>query len=204
MIDKKKLGIIIAVTAGVTTLLVVLAVWVGSTPNRPGSPVDALVQPPAASPSATPEDRLRAIAPDLDQTARKVALQVVQWGSFPLESRRGHYVEVGMSPGYAAVFQPIWQTVFEPVGGGQVSGIYLESTRVLDTTGEEGYRTFQVAIEARYTAQWHADGRPTGSTRRNVWVLTVDEHSGLVTAVDQPSMEELDLVPEVRVPSANL
>lgn len=193
MVDKKRLIIIMSAVAVLAVAITLVIVWLLSAIDAPSKPAGPT---PSVQPTETVDPDIAAFTPELAQIARDATHAAVTWGvSTPRDQLINRYTENGMSPEYASVFTPLWVSVFEGARSAQVDVQSVRQPEVLDVTGEENFRTFRVAVPVVWNASWvsSSQGQQNAGTKPGVWILTVDEHTGLITEVDQPTVEDLDL-----------
>ena len=76
----------------------------------------------------------------------------------------------------------------------EVTGSVRTKPVLMEATGDLGYLTFKVAVTVDWRASWNfGNGQKFQPGSSNPWILTVDEHTGLVTAVDQPVVDDIDI-----------
>lgn len=194
MLDKKKLVLFGALGALVLIVVVAFITW---TIASLGSGVDEADPSPSASPSesASISPELAAFTPELKETAVAVAIAASSWSSAATdESRAKQYENAGMSSEYASVYKPIWAGVFADTTMSEVTSSVRTEPVVMDVDGELGYLTFKVAVTVDWRASWNfGEGQKFQPGSSNPWILTVDENTGLVTAVDQPAVDDIDI-----------
>lgn len=191
MLDKKRLAVFITLGAIVLVAFIALVAWIIGNINS--APATAPSASPTPSSSISPE--LAAFTPELEKVAVNVAIAASSWSSAATpEARAQQYERAGMSPEYARVYTPIWSSVFEGTKSSEVSSAVRSKPEVLDVDGDLGYLTFKVAVPIDWRASWNfGSGQQFQPGAANPWIVTVDEHTGLVTAVDQPSLDDIDI-----------
>ena len=192
MLDKKKLVLFGSLAVVVVALVVAFIVWMltslGSDNGGEARPSTS----PSQSASVSPE--IAAFTPQLEQTAVAVATAASSWSSAATpETRVQQYRNAGMSAEYASVYKPIWAGVFSGTTMSEVTSSVRTKPVLMEATGDLGYLTFKVAVPVDWRASWNFGNGQKFQSGSNPWILTVDEHTGLVTAVDPPAVDDIDI-----------
>lgn len=206
MLDKKRLALIIAIAAVIIVALVAGIVWITAN-NKPGAEPE-----PSSSPTSTADVDTSAFTTELRTTVITAAATAAQFqGSDTKAQRERNYVDAGFTQELATTFEPVWFEVFSaPI----VGKVHIESTgetlvsaavsiqardvTVEDVTGEDGNRLFHVAVDVDCQPQWTTDtGNPRMPSKFTAtWRVTIDEATGQVTDIKQPTPDEIPFRPE--------
>lgn len=204
MLDKKKLAIIITVAIVVLAALIIGIIWVSTNAGRattatPNSSPTSSTLSPAATATLTDPQRATVI------TAAVAAAQFS--GSDGKAQRDRNYAAAGFPEGLAASFQPVWLEVFnvptvskvkiaatgETLLGATINVQSTPTVSVTHVSGTPGHRTFEVAVDVACAPQWTLDGGSVrfGNEFTATWHVTLDEATGAVTNVEQPTRAQI-------------
>lgn len=207
MLDKKRLAIIIAIAAVVIVALVIGIVWIATNATRSDAE-------PTPSPSATSSAGAdtSGFTPELKSAVITAAATAAQFqGSDTKAQRERNYLKAGFTQELATNFEPVWFEVFsDPI----VGKVHIESTgetlvsaavsiQARDVTvesakGAPGSRIFRVAVDVDCQPQWTTEtGNPRMPSKFTAtWRVTIDEATGQITDVTQPTADEIPFRPE--------
>ncbi|MGO4298350.1 hypothetical protein [Glutamicibacter sp. MCAF14] len=208
MIDKKKLIIFGALAAVIVAAIIGGIVWAANNSEPAAEPTTAPTanepsQSATPTPSITPSpsdgkfDGLMSFDKDREQAASNAAVAAAKWSS-PVsdEARQQGYLSAEFSPELAKSFAPVWADIYDPE---QVTSLTVEANAervwLNDATGEESKHTYRVGVLVNYNVDWMlrsggASGQPEAQA---TWWVTMDEKSGKVTKIDQPTKSELNI-----------
>lgn len=198
MIDKKRLTIIAVVIAVLIAVIVALIVALMNA-NRdsaatPPSPTGEPVVPTVVETDPTPEI---VFTEEQLQTIRDVAAAATTWTNITTnEANVQRYIDAGMSSSLAREFVPVWAEIY--LGGAEIYGTLAPrgTPTVVDYTpgSTEGTGIFQVegVIDFDGTARLEP-GRPVPVTGQAIWLFALDEATGKVIAIAQPTLAELNV-----------
>ncbi|MGH3654828.1 hypothetical protein [Glutamicibacter sp.] len=208
MIDKKKLIIFGALAAVIVAAIIGGIIWAANNsepaaesttvptanePSQSATPTPSIT----ASPSDGKFDGLMSFDKDREQAASNAAVAAAKWSS-PVsdEARQQGYLSAEFSPELAKSFAPVWADIYDPE---QVTSLTVEANAervwLNDATGEESKHTYRVGVLVNYNVDWMlrsggASGQPEAQA---TWWVTMDEKSGKVTKIDQPTKSELNI-----------
>lgn len=207
MIDKKKLTIFGAIAVIVVAAIVGGIIWASQnstpttepTPSPTATPSSSATPSPeiTASPSEGEFDGLLSFDKEREKVAANAAVAAAKWSS-PVseEAREQGYRSAGFSPELVESFNPVWADIYDPE---KVTSLIVEanSERVWlsDATGKDKKHTYRVGVLINYNVDWMrrsggASGQPEAQA---TWWVTMDEKTGKVTKIDQPTKAELNI-----------
>lgn len=211
MIDKKKLIIFSVIAAVIIAAVIGGIIWAANnsepaaeptttpTANETNAPNESASPTPSitASPSEGEFDGLMSFDKDREQAASNAAVAAAKWSS-PVSdvSRQNGYSNAEFSPELAKSFEPVWADIYDPE---QVTSLTVEANAervwLNDATGENKNHTYRVGVLINYKANWMrrsggASGQPEAQA---TWWVTMDEKTGKVTKIDQPTKGELNI-----------
>ena len=211
MIDKKKLTIFGVIAAVIIAAVIGGIIWAANnsepaaepttapTANETNAPNESVTPTPSitASPSDGEFDGLMSFDKDREQAASNAAVAAAKWSS-PVsdEARQQGYVSAEFSPELAKSFTPVWEDIYDSE---QVTNLIVEAEAervwLSDATGENKDHTYRVGVLINYNVDWMrrsggASGQPEA---QGTWWVTMDEKTGKVTKIDQPTKGELNI-----------
>lgn len=209
MIDKKKLTLIITIGAVLLAALIAAAIWIivllsSDQTAAPAAPTETST----AQPTETPAE----LTPEISSAAITAAATAAQFqGSDTQDQRERNYITAGFIPELAANFVPVWFDVFDTPAVGKVTiestgetllsaavSVQAHDATVVKVTGSTGNRVFTIDVDVDCRPQWTTEnGNPqTTYTFTNTWRITVDEATEQITAIEQPTVDEIPFTPE--------
>lgn len=214
MIDKKKLIIFGIIAAVVVAGVVAGIIWAynnsePATPTTPTtestapvSPTESTASPTglaeaSASPTGGKFDGLMSFDKDAEKIAGNAALNAVKWSSpVAQDVNVQRYLSAGFSKDLAESFEPVWTDIYDPAQltyfntSGKVDRIWLS-----DATGEENAHSYRVGVLISYDIDWawREGGASSNPEAEATWWVTLDEKTGKVTEIDQPTKGELNI-----------
>lgn len=205
MINKKKLALIVGFIIAVVlalVLVIVLTATAGTT-ARISKPHESTAAP-SASASSTPGSGategsyadVEAFTEQLAEHARSAASAANAWSkAAPAQNRVNQYLRSHISPETASTFTPVWAEIFASAKTAEVTTSLVGDPAISSVTGTTGHHTFIVGVPVNYQATWLRQDGTTGyqAPTRATWWVTVDEASGLITAITQPSPDDLQI-----------
>lgn len=203
MLDKRKLTLfIIAAVVIVATIagIAVLAIVRASVPQATSSTAPAPAPIPSGHADETPNsesyESWLAFEP-YSQVARDVALEACRWRKLEDAAvKERAYVAAGMSAQLAASFQPVWADVFAPasVATAEISCRVNTLPAVNSVDGTEGNYVWRVGVTVIYEGTWVHNATPgVQGAASATWWLTVEQETGEVIAIDQPSPNDVQI-----------
>lgn len=201
MIDRRKIltfAIVGAVALAVIIGIIVLVV-VNQNSNDGGN--DDTAVKPSASSSPTPtegdeaEEALALFEDDYLSMAKSAAVIATSWnGATDPEVRTARYTQAGLAPELAASYTPVWAEIFGDNITAEITTTVDNNLVVNEVRGEKGSYVWRVAASVTFKGSWHEDGATQiQSAKTATWWLTIDQSTGEVTAIDQPSSDELQI-----------
>lgn len=203
MLDKRKLTLfIIAAVVIVATIagIAVLAIGRASTPQATSSTAPATAPIPSGHADETPNsasyESWLAFEP-YSQVAREVALEACRWRKLEDAAvKERAYVAAGMSAQLAASFRPVWADVFatESVATAEISCRVNTPPAVNAVDGTEGNYVWRVGVTVIYEGTWVHNATPGAQGAASAtWWLTVEQETGEVIAIEQPSPSDVQI-----------
>lgn len=214
MIDKKKLAIFGIIAAVVVAGVVAGIIWAynnsePATPTTPttestvpASPTESTASPTgsaeaSASPTGGKFDGLMSFDKDAEKIAGNAALNAAIWSSpVAQDVNVQRYLSAGFSKDLAESFEPVWKDIYDPEKL-TYFGVTAAADRVWlsDASGEENAHSYRVGVLISYDIEWSLrEGSDSGSPKAEAtWWVTLDEKTGKVTEIDQPTKGELNI-----------
>ena len=207
MLNKRKLTVLIALA--VAAIVGVIVGFAAAGPHLSAAP--ASEPEPSPSASSTGVDAAAVLTPELLRTVYAGATIAARFvGSDAETQKRLTYRENGFSEELAATFTPVWFDVFaDPIVGtaetlnGQklisaVVNVQAREVTLESVEGDAGARVFRMAVRIDCVPQWTTQN---GQLRMPAhftafWHVTLDEASGKITDVAQPTLDEIPLRPK--------
>lgn len=196
MLDRRKI-IIFTIIGGIVAAAIIVVIVLVVT-NQPGAP-----RPTEASSSSTPStiaspDDEAAQAIQTFKTsylgmARNAAVIASSWnGATDHEAMKARYAQAGFSKGLAESFKPVWADIFGDNITAEITTTVDNNLTVSEVHGEEGSYVWLVGATVTFKGTWNENGSARAqSARTAIWWLTIDQATKTVTAIDQPTPEEL-------------
>lgn len=205
MLNKKRMTIVIGIGIIVIVAIITGVIWLASATTQGAEP--------SPTPSETSTDNLRApgFTEELKGTAVTAAVTAAVFqGSDTRAAREKRYASSGFTQELAENFEPVWFDVFgtaskhyieatgETLIGAAVNYTGVNTVQHVTATGKAGNRVYRVAVDVGCTPQWSVDGGGSqmATAFTATWTVTVDEATGLVTGIEQPTPDEIPFQPE--------
>lgn len=198
MLDRRK--IIALIIGGVLVLALIIAAiaLVVTNQNGDSAPSEpAATSTPSSSPSAGDEaaEAIDTFETDYLEMAREAAVIATSWnGMTDPEVRIARYKQAGLADDLAETFTPVWADIFGENKTAEITTTVDNNLEVNEVRGEEGSYVWRVAATVTFQGTWHANGATqVQSPRTATWWLTIDQDTETITAIDQPTPEELQI-----------
>lgn len=200
MLDRRRVVVLALSAALVLALIITVIVIVVSQQaddDPTPTPEGAATSTPSASPSPD-EEAERAIETfegEYLDMARDAAVIVSSWnGRTDPDVFTARYKQAGLTDALADSYTPVWADVFGDNVSAEITTTVDNNLEVREARGEDGSYVWRVAATVTFEGTWHADGATQVQTARTaIWWLTIDQASESITAIDQPTAEELQI-----------
>lgn len=213
MVDKKKVTIFVAVAIVIIAALFGGFIWGLNSKSEPSVAennttvsTESTATSNEVAASATPDstgtpsgdfDGVLSFDEDQENLAINAAIAAAEYSSPESDqARQNSYNNAGFSPELTKSFSSVWVDIYDPE---KVTSLTVEATfeRVWlsDVTGDDKDHTYRAGVLLTYDADWMkrsggASGQPKA---QGTWWVTIDEKTGKVTEVDQPTKSELNV-----------
>lgn len=199
MLDRRK--IIIFSLIGILVIAVLVAVIVFVVTNQPTNDEAApeATTSSAPTPSASPEDEaaeaIKTFKADYLDMARDAAVIASSWnGAIDPDVTKARYTQAGFSDELADTFTPVWAEVFGDNITAEITTTVDNNLTVDEARGDEGNYVWRIAAEVTFQGTWNENGAARAQAPRTAtWWITIDQATETVTAIDQPTAEELQI-----------
>lgn len=206
MLNKRKLITIIIATVVVLGLIAAAIVYAvlnrqpDETPPAEGTSSPAPTVSGSAGDTPAPDEQFDSwdiFNDEFSETARVAAAAACSWSKLTDESiiRRG-YENAGMSADLAAEYTPVWAEVFasDSVASAEIWCRVSGQPGINEVTGSEGSYVWRVGVTVIYEGTWVHNSAPGAQGAASAtWWLTIEQETGEVIAIDQPSPNDVQI-----------
>lgn len=204
MIDRKRLTLIIVGIVAVVAILAGLTVWLVIANQNPAED-----ETQHGTSSEIEETPTITFTEEQQKTVFAVARLAAAWnGTANPDTTEQRYVEAGMSESLARDYLPVWAGYF---GSNEIAQIQVKNVGSAPASieygegnqhTEPGTGKFRVGVEVTYEGTYH-NGSTTVPIGNNsaIWYFILDERTGNVVDIQQPSLGDLGL-PAPTVPDS--